>query len=127
MREELMFAINIDKERERYANESEVKIIKHNPPLVFTDAELKQMGFTFADKKKYRPSNKKPKGSAKPVTINKITYPSMVAASEETGIPLHQITKFTAGKITEKELLLRNAKRLMREEANRAYRESEGS
>ncbi len=121
-----MFAVNIDEERERYANESEVKIIRYEEPLSFSKIEMKRMGFSDTKIKVYRPGNKrKSSGSSKPVTIKNQKYPSMTVASEQTGIPITLIGKFAKGLIDEKELLLRNAKRLMREEANRAYGESE--
>ncbi len=131
MREELMFAVNIDEERERYAKTSEVKIIRYDDTPIFTKEQLKSMGFLPTLPKqinKYRGIKTKAKssGGAKPVTIKNQKYPSMTIASAETGIPIYMISKYAKGLIDEKELLLRNAKRLQREESNKAYRDSEG-
>ncbi len=126
LNQEMMFAANIDEQRIKEAKTSNVVVTKFDPPLEFSTEELKAMGFSLTPSKrtKYKP-NKKSRSSCKPITIRNQKFPSLAAASEACGIPYHQILKFSTGKITEKELLLRNAKRLMREEANRAYRESE--
>ncbi len=125
----ICYGVNEDEERIKSAENNSLKIIKYQNTPELSEEQLKQMG-GFSDKpkkrNKYRPSNKrKSSGGRKPVTIQKVTYPSMAAASEATGIPYTLISKFANGLITEKELLLRNAKRLQREESNKAYRESE--
>ncbi len=128
MRGEMFFGFDVDEQRELYANQSEVKIIKHDPPLSFSEAEMRKFGFSPISSKKenkYRPSGKKA-NSAKPVIIRNQKYHSVAAASRGTGIPVYLIRKFSKGEIDEKELFKRNEKRLQREEANKAYRESEG-
>ncbi len=122
---DLCFGFDIEEQRELYAEQSEINIIKYDDPPELTKEQLLNMGFSKSTKTKvYRPG-RATKGSAKQVTIKNQKYPSMTIASKETGIAYHSLLKFANGLITEKELLERQTKRIIRLQANLAFRESE--